>query len=153
MADESTQATTVVAAPSRVMAVIADFASYPEWADGIRECEVVDSHPDGRAKQVRFVVDAGVIKDEYVLEYDWAESGLRVDWQLVKGQLQRSQHGSYELRPAADGSGHESTEVVYRLAVDLAVPMLGVLKRRAEKMIMDTALRKLKARVERADAG
>ena len=41
-----------------------------------------------------------------------------------------------------------STEVTYRLAVDLDVPMLGMFKRKAEKMIMDTALKGLKKRVE-----
>ena len=143
MADESTQAITVAAAPDEIMAVVADFARYPEWADGVRSAEVVEAHPDGRAKQVRFVIDAGVVKDDYVLEYDWATDGTRVDWHLVKGQLQRAQRGSYQLRPA-DGR----TEVVYTLSVDLAMPMLGMLKRKAERVIMDTALKKLKTRVE-----
>jgi hypothetical protein len=57
----------------------------------------------------------------------------------------RSQEGSYEL---AETGG--STEVTYRLAVDLKVPMLGMFKRKAEKMIMDTALKGLKKRVESA---
>jgi hypothetical protein len=38
--------------------------------------------------------------------------------------------------------------VTYRLAVDLTIPMLGMLKRKAEKVIVDTALRELKKRVE-----
>jgi hypothetical protein len=41
-----------------------------------------------------------------------------------------------------------STEVTYHLAVDLVIPMLGMLKRKAEKVIMDTALKELKKRVE-----
>jgi uncharacterized membrane protein len=152
MADESTQSITIAADAEAVMAVIADFAAYPEWADGVRSAEVVETYDDGAARQVRFVLDAGVVKDDYVLEYEWAPDGTRVDWHLVKGQLQRSQRGAYDLRPAGgDPSGATSggTEVVYTLAVDLAVPMLGMLKRKAEKMIMDTALRKLKERVER----
>ncbi len=143
MADESTQSITIAAPPADIMAVVADFGRYPEWADGVRTAEVVDSHPDGKAKQVRFVIDAGVVKDDYVLEYDWAADGTRVDWHLVKGQLQRAQRGSYQLRQ--DG---EATEVVYTLAVDLAMPMLGMLKRKAEKVVMDTALKELKKRVE-----
>ncbi|MFL6137493.1 MAG: SRPBCC family protein [Frankiaceae bacterium] len=143
MADESSQSITIAAQPGEVMAVVADFDSYPEWADGIRTAEVLERHPDGRARQVRFVIDAGVVKDDYVLEYDWAADGSRVDWHLVKGQLQRSQRGSYQLHGAGGG-----TEVVYALSVDLAMPMLGMLKRKAERVIMDTALRKLKARVE-----
>jgi hypothetical protein len=34
------------------------------------------------------------------------------------------------------------------LAVDLNIPMLGMFKRKAEKVIMDTALKGLKKRVE-----
>jgi uncharacterized membrane protein len=143
MADESSQSITIAAAPAEVMAVVADFDSYPAWADGIRSVEVLDRGQDGRARQVRFLLDAGVVKDDYVLAYDWAGDDSRVDWRLVKGQLQRAQRGSYQLRPTGAG-----TEVVYTLSVDLAMPMLGVLKRKAEKVIMDTALRKLKARVE-----
>ena len=38
--------------------------------------------------------------------------------------------------------------MTYTLAVDLAVPMIGVLRRRAEKVILDTALKELRKRVE-----
>lgn len=128
------------------MDVIADFSAYPEWTGSINTCEVRDSYPDGRAKAVHFVVDAGVVKDDYVLEYDWGKDGRRVTWTLVKGQLQKSQKGSYVLSVAG-----ASTRVTYSLTVDLNVPMLGLFKRKAEKVIMDTALNELKKRVE-ADA-
>jgi hypothetical protein len=38
--------------------------------------------------------------------------------------------------------------VTYSLSVDLSMGMLGMFRSRAEKMIMDTALRDLKRRVE-----
>ena len=38
--------------------------------------------------------------------------------------------------------------MTYTLAVDLRVPMLGMLRRKAEKVIIDTALNELKKRVE-----
>ena len=57
--------------------------------------------------------------------------------------MQRSQQGSYSLEPGSDG-----TTVTYRLAVELTMPMLGMLKRKAERLIMDTALKELKKRVE-----
>ena len=47
-----------------------------------------------------------------------------------------------------DERGAGSTEVTYRLAVDIAIPMIGMLKRKAEKLITDTALKELKKRVE-----
>jgi carbon monoxide dehydrogenase subunit G len=142
MADQSTQSIVIDAAPAAIMAVIADFAAYPQWAASVKSAEVLSTGADGRAAEVRFVLDAGVVKDDYVLAYEWSGDD-KVEWRLVRGQMQKSQQGSYVL--AARGAG---TEVTYQLAVDLAIPMLGMFKRKAEKVIMDTALKELKKRVE-----
>jgi uncharacterized membrane protein len=142
MADQSTQSIVIDAPPAAIMAVLADFPAYPQWAASVKSAEVVSTRPDGRAEQVRFVLDAGVVKDDYVLEYDWSGDD-RVEWRLVRGQMQKSQQGSYVLAPRGG-----STQVTYHLAVDLAIPMLGMFKRKAEKVIMDTALKELKKRVE-----
>ena len=61
----------------------------------------------------------------------------------MKSKALKSQVGSYIL----DESGG-ATEVTYQLAVDLNIPMLGMFKRKAEKVIIDTALKGLKKRVE-----
>src|SRR3954451_17086522 len=142
MADQASSSITVNADKAAVMAVIADFESYPEWASMIRTVTVDETGPDGRGSQVSFVVDAGVLKDEYTLAYDWTGDD-RVDWHLVKGKALKSQEGSYVLE---DTGG--ATLVTYRLAVDLTIPMLGMFKRKAEKVIIDTALKGLKKRVE-----
>lgn len=144
MADQSTQSVVINAEPKAIMDVIADFDAYPEWALAVKKAEVITPGPDGRADRVRFVLDAGVVKDEYVLDYDWSADGLRVSWELVKGQMQKAQHGSYVLEPL-----NSSTKVTYSLTVDLAIPMIGIFKRKAERVIMDTALKELKRRVER----
>ena len=142
MADQASSTITIDAPLDRVLEVIADIDSYPEWTGQIKSAEVLEAGADGRPLQARFIMDAGVLKDEYVLEYDWSDTG--VDWQLVgKSSVQKSQVGSYAL---ADKGGR--TEVTYRLAVDISMPMLGMFKRKAEKMIMDSALKELKKRVE-----
>jgi ribosome-associated toxin RatA of RatAB toxin-antitoxin module len=142
MADQSEQSIVVNATPAAVMAVIADFASYPQWAGSVKSCEVTEPGPDGRARRVAFTVDAAVFRDKYELEYAW-DGDSRVEWTLVSGQMQKSQHGSYTLQPSG-----AATTVTYRLAVELTMPMLGMLKRKGEKLIMDTALKELKKRVE-----
>jgi ribosome-associated toxin RatA of RatAB toxin-antitoxin module len=142
MADQSTQSIVIDAPPAAIMAVIADFAAYPQWAGSVKSAQVLATGPDGRAAQVQFTLDAGPIKDEYVLDYTWT-GDERVDWTLVRATMQKSQQGSYVLVRRG-----ESTEVTYHLAVDLVIPMLGMLKRKAEKVIMDTALKELKKRVE-----
>jgi len=162
MADSSQQSITITAPADRVAAVITDFAAYPEWVSAVKQAEVLERYPDGRARQVHFVLDAGVVKDDYVLAYDYAASAAsadgawRIEWNLVRSQTQQSQHGSYELvekaTEGAVGVGSAvhaaNTVVTYTLAVELNIPMLGMFKRKAEKMIMDAALRDLKKRVE-----
>ncbi len=125
------------------MAVIADFPAYPEWAGQVKKVEVLETGADGRASRVRFVLDAGVISDDYVLGYDWDEDA-GVTWRMVEaGKMLSGLTGSYRL--TENGGG---TEVTYDLAVDLKVPMIGMIKRKAEKVIVDTALKGLKRRVE-----
>jgi carbon monoxide dehydrogenase subunit G len=142
--DKASSSITINADKQAVMAVIADFEAYPEWSTAIKTVTVDEVGEDGRGSQATFTLDAGVLKDTYTLAYQW-DGDDRVDWHLVKGRTMKSQEGTYELSPAGDG-----TEVTYRLAVDLTVPMLGMFKRKAEKMIMDTALKGLKKRVESA---
>jgi uncharacterized membrane protein len=142
MAEQSTQSIVVDAPAADVMAVIADFPAYPRWVGAAKEVEVLEEGPDGRAKQVHFVLDAGAVKDDYVLDYTW-DDDRRVSWTLVRGQMMRSQQGSYTL-VERDGA----TEVTYAITIDLSVPMLGMIKRKAEKVILDTALKELKKRVE-----
>jgi len=143
MADRTESSIVINAAPAQVMAVIADLASYPEWSDGVKSVEVLTEWEDGRPGDARFVVDAGVIKDTYELEYDW-DDDRSVTWKLVEGQMLKALDGAYTLTENGDGS----TTVSYQLAVDVSIPMIGLIKRKAEKVIVDTALHGLKERVE-----
>ena len=142
MADQSTQSIVVDAPAAAVMAVIADFPAYPTWVSAAKQVEVLEPGPDGRARRVHFVLDAGAVKDDYVLDYTW-DGDRRVDWTLVRGQMQKKQDGSYVLTESAG-----STTVTYTIAIDLTIPMLGLIKRKSEKVILDTALKELKKRVE-----
>ena len=145
MADRTTASISVAAPRVDVMAVIADFAAYPEWAAAVRSAEVVDRDQGGRARLVRFRLDAGVIKDSYVLAYDW-DGDSSVRWDLAEpGSVITALTGGYLLAEAEAG-----TKVTYDLAVDVRIPMPGMLKRRAEKTIIDTALKGLR---DRAEAG
>ncbi|HET8614057.1 MAG TPA: SRPBCC family protein [Actinomycetales bacterium] len=147
MADRTESRIVVDATPSGVLDVIADFEAYPDWAGAVKQAEVEKEYDDGWPQQVRFVLDAGVIKDTYSLAYEWDvdEDGTgTVTWSLVQAeQLLRGLDGSYALRAVEGG-----TEVIYQLAVDLRIPMLGLLKRKAEKGIIETALGELKKRAE-----
>ncbi|GGV25655.1 cyclase [Kitasatospora herbaricolor] len=143
MAEHTRASITIEATPAEVMAVIADFAAYPAWTGEVKEIEVLETDGTGRGAQVRLLLDAGAIRDEHVLAYTW-DGDREVGWTLVKSQMLRTLDGSYTLAPLKSGG----TEVTYQLAVDVKIPMLGMIKRKAEKVIIDRALAGLKKRVE-----
>ncbi|HEY6274754.1 MAG TPA: SRPBCC family protein [Streptosporangiaceae bacterium] len=148
MADRTSASITVSAPRADVMAVIADFAAYPQWASAVRSADVVGSDGAGRPSRVRFQLDAGVIRDSYVLAYDW-DGDRAVRWDLAEpGTVVTAMTGGYLLAEAGAG-----TQVTYELTVDVRIPMLGMVKRRAEKTIIDTALKGLKDRVEAGEGG
>ncbi|SFC06075.1 Polyketide cyclase / dehydrase and lipid transport [Nocardioides terrae] len=142
MAEQTTSSIVVDAAPAAVMAVIADFGSYPVWAKGVKTADVESTGADGRPSEVHFVLDVAPIKDDYTLAYTW-DGHRQVTWTLARGNMLRALDGAYVLR---DLGG--STEVTYRLALDLTIPLIGMLKRRGEKILIEAALRGLKTRVE-----
>lgn len=143
MADKTAQTIFIAADPSTVMKVIADIGAYPEWVSEYTEAEVLEVGPDGYAKVARFVLDAAVLKDTMVFDYTWSKDRRSVRWSLVSSSLLKALDGEYRLSPKGSG-----TEVVYELAVDLMIPMIGLLKRKAERRLTDTALKDLKKRAE-----
>ena len=143
MADRTTSSIAIAVARETVMAVIADFAAYPQWAGAVRSAEVIERDEQGRPAVVRFQLDAGMIKDRYALRYRW-DGDEAVRWDLAEpGSVVSAMSGGYFLAEAAG-----QTTVTYELAVDVRVPMPGMLKRRAERAIIDTALKGLKTRAE-----
>ena len=140
VADRTSASIDIAAKPDEVMAVIADFEHYPDWVDSMKSAEVLSSAA-GRAKTVRMVLDHTLVKDNYVLAYEWKPQA--VSWKLIEGNLLKTMDGSYHLK--ANGA---KTTVTYTLTVDINMPMIGMFKRKAEKTIIDGALKGLKKRVE-----
>ena len=68
----------------------------------------------------------------------------QVTWVLDQGKMLRALDGAYVLTDRGDGT----TDVTYRLALDVAIPLIGMLKRKGEKILIDAALKGLTKRVE-----
>jgi uncharacterized membrane protein len=131
----------IAAPPASVMRVIADFENYPAWVSFLKQVEVLESDATGRGTKVRFVLDAGMVADDYDLAYTWSDD--EVSWTLLRGTSIKTMDGSYRL-----GATETGTDVDYALSIVVDIPLLGVFKRKAEQVLIDTALRALKARVE-----
>ncbi|HUA41848.1 MAG TPA: SRPBCC family protein [Streptosporangiaceae bacterium] len=141
--DGSARSTITIPAPRHfVMTVIADFSAYPAWAS-MHSVEIIgELGADGRARLVRFDVNAGIFREQLVLQYEWNGDEL-VRWQLAApGPVVSAMSGSYLL---ADRG--ERTDVTFELAISARFPLPGMLRRRAEQMVIDTALGSLRSRV------
>ena len=140
MAEQTESSIDIDAPASVIMDVIADLPAYPHWSDGITEVTVLEEE-GGRPLRARFHLESGPIRDTYELVYDW-EGDRRVSWQLASGDMLTAMDGTYLLEEAGG-----TTTVHYRLAVDVRIPMIGMIKRKAERIIVDTALKGLRRRV------
>lgn len=141
MTDPTKDSIEIAASPDEVMAVISDVAAYPEWVQAMKQVDILSSHADGLPEQARIRLEHSVVSDTYTLEYDWQPAS--VSWHLVEGQLLKAMDGTYDLEPSSTG-----TKVTYTLSVDVRMPMIGMFRRKAEKSIIDGALKDLKRRVE-----
>src|SRR5947209_187451 len=142
---ELTEGSVRIEAPSTaIMAVIADVAAYPEWAEGVRTVEVVATEPGGRPERAAFRVGMAGLEATYTLAYAYEPKDAGVSWTSVaaSGAVQDVQ-GEYRLAP--DGAG---TIVSYLLRVEPAIQLPGYLKRHIERSIVQSALQRLKGRVE-----
>ena len=147
MADTTESSIVILAEPGAVLDVIADVEAYPDWAKEIKSVEILTEEGDGWPDRVTYTMDAGVIKDTYTLDYDWDvdEDGTgKVSWHLVQATVLKTMEGTYTLESTGEGAA----AVGYKLVVDLKIPVLGMLKRKAERVIIETALKDLKKRVE-----
>lgn len=99
--------------PAALMAVITDFARYPEFLPEMVEATVL-SHTD-RVWTVRFAVRV-IRKLEYTLKLV-QDTDLSLSWTLVDGVF-RSNNGGWTLEALAGGT---RTRAAYRIDLDVGM--------------------------------
>jgi ribosome-associated toxin RatA of RatAB toxin-antitoxin module len=143
MAEHAEGSTEIHATPAEVLAVVADFEAYPDWVAGMEEVEVLARDRRGRGDRVAFRLRTPLGEQAYTLAYRYQPADAGLSWTYVEGTLE-DLAGAYTLEAAGDGV----TRVTYRLEVALGMPLPGLVKRRAAKQIVRSALSDLKRRVE-----
>ena len=143
MADSASETITIQAPADRVWAVAANIDAYPSWVHDVKDVNVRSVDDQGRPTEVEFRASALGRSTHYVLRYDYTNAPNQLSWTMVSGDIQRSIDGSYTL----NSLGESVTEVRYDLEIDLAVPLPGFVKRRAERRILN-AVHDMKAVAE-----
>ena len=143
MTETANERIRIEAPAERCWDVAVDFESYPEWVRDVKDVRTLERDDEGRGLRVEYRAAALGKSIRYVLAYDYSAAPASFSWKFVEGDMLRRLDGSYRFE--ADGA---STRVHYELAVELAVPLPGLVKRRAAGLIMGSALKELKKQVE-----
>jgi uncharacterized membrane protein len=145
MTETANERIRVEAPADRCFDVAIDFESYPEWAKDVKSAQILETDAEGRGTRVEYRAAALGKSIRYVLEYDYSQAPDAFSWHFVEGDMLRSLDGTYRF----ESEGDASTRVHYDLAVEIGMPLPGILKRRAAGLIMGNALKELKKQVER----
>ena len=143
MAETATETITIDAPHERVWQIAIDLESYPMWAHDIKDVIIRATDDQGRPLEVEFRASALGRSTHYTLKYDYREAPQAMGWSMLSGDIQRSIDGVWRF----EADGDQRTNVRYDLQIDLAIPLPGFVKRRAEVRILNT-VRELKARAE-----
>jgi uncharacterized membrane protein len=144
MSDISKNSVTIEAPINEVATVLSDLASYPTWSTAIKSVEVQESDSAGRATKAKISIDAGVMKDRVILDYDWSGAPGVITFELDDADLLTEMTGAYKLKD----NGDDTTTVEYELTVALSMPVPAMMRQKAERSTIDLALNQLKSKLE-----
>ena len=144
MSDSSTSTISIDATFAAVTDALFALEKYPLWSTSIRAVEVLNSDDLGRITKVKMTIDAGMMKDKVILDYDWSGSPERLSFSLDDADLLTGMDGAYIIKSIDD----ETTQVTYELTVSLSMPIPAMMRQKAEKTTIDQALSQLKISLE-----
>ena len=144
MSDLSTATISIDSPLAAVTEILFALDKYPEWSSSIKAVDVIDRDEQGRVTKAKMTIDAGMMKDRVILDYDWSKSPSVLSFSLDDADLLTAMDGSYELKSIDE----DTTSVTYSLTVDLSMPIPSMMRKKAEKATIDQALAQLKAVLE-----
>jgi uncharacterized membrane protein len=144
MSDLSSSTITIEAPLADVQGALFALDQYPSWSSAIKSSEVVESDDQGRATKVKMTIDAGMMKDRVILDYDWSQAPGQLSFSLDDADLLTGMDGSYSIKAVDE----DTTQVTYQLGVSLSMPIPAMMRQKAEKATIDQALAQLKAALE-----
>lgn len=144
MSDFSSSTITVDAPLEAVTQALFNLENYPEWSTSIKAVDVIARDDQGRITKVKMVIDAGMMKDRVILDYDWSGAPGKLSFSLDDADLLTGMDGAYTIKSIDE----DSTAITYELTVSLSMPIPAMMRQKAEKTTIDQALSQLKASLE-----
>jgi hypothetical protein len=144
MSDLSSSTITIDAPRAAVEAALFAIDQYPTWSSAIKSAESVAADDQGRITKAKMTIDAGMMKDRVILDYDWSQAPAKLSFSLDDADLLTGMDGSYSIKSLDE----DTTQVTYELGVSLSMPIPAMMRQKAEKTTIDQALTQLKASLE-----
>lgn len=144
MSELSKSVITIDAPVAEVQAALFALDKYLEWSAQIKSAEAITRDDQGRITKVKMSIDAGMMKDRVTLDYDWSSAPNKLTFTLDDADLLTGMDGAYTLKSIDE----DTTEVTYELGVSLSMPIPAMMRQKAEKATIDTALAQLKSFLE-----
>jgi uncharacterized membrane protein len=142
---EFSKSTVIIEAPiADIQRTLSELDKYPDWSTQIKSAESLATDDQGRIKKIKMSIDAGMMKDRVVLDYDWSQAPEKIIFSLEEADLLTSMDGAYTFK-SIDA---ETTEVTYELGVSLSMSIPDMMRKKAEKATIDAALSQLKSHLE-----
>lgn len=144
MTDLSKSLISIDAPIADVQKALFELDKYPEWSSQIKSAEALARDDQGRITKVKMSIDAGMMKDRLILDYDWSQAPNKLTFTLDEADLLTSMDGVYTIKSIDD----ETTEVTYELGVSLSMPIPAMMRQKAEKSTIEAAIAQLKSHLE-----
>jgi len=142
---EFSKSTVIIEAPiADIQKTLSELDKYPDWSTQIKSAESLATDDQGRITKIKMSIDAGMMKDRVVLDYDWSQAPEKIIFSLEEADLLTSMDGVYTFK-SIDA---ETTEVTYELGVSLSMSIPDMMRKKAEKATIDAALSQLKSHLE-----
>jgi len=127
-----------------VQRTLTELDRYPDWSTQIKTAESLSTDDQGRITKIKMSIDAGMMKDRVVLDYDWSQAPEKIIFSLDEADLLTSMDGAYTFKSIDS----DTTEVTYELGVSLSMSIPEMMRKKAEKATIDAALTQLKTHLE-----
>jgi ribosome-associated toxin RatA of RatAB toxin-antitoxin module len=139
MSQKSTSTVVIDAPLADVQAALFSIESYPEWLTSIKKVDVIERDSQNRITKAKLSIDAGMMKDRVVLDYDWSAEPASLSFTMDEADLLTQMDGTYTLK-ALDA---DSTQVTYELEIAVSMPVPAMMITKGQQQTIDAALKEL----------
>jgi ribosome-associated toxin RatA of RatAB toxin-antitoxin module len=139
MSQKSTSTVVIDAPLADVQAALFSIESYPEWLSSIKKVHVIERDSQNRVTKAKLTIDAGMMKDRVVLDYDWSAEPASLSFTMDEADLLTQMDGTYTLK-ALDA---DSTQVTYELEIAVSMPVPAMMITKGQQQTIDAALKEL----------